>query len=241
MGYPTSKIAAISVADDVDEVLAAHVNNLYTEYRAMYDDAIRSRMMTKLDNQMGDPFSLNNGVLAISSAIIVQPPAGETWCIQAISASKIYTLQVYDGVSTFAIAESVPINEPVVGPFYITNSHYIRLLNTEAVAGAYSYQGFKVDDNAGNCITEVIAGITDSYGVSAIKPAEGEEWVITTLTNQAAWTDGEGEVTMVNTSALGTARGHVKLRLTYDLWLDSGQGCTGETAYLGYVLIPEPA
>lgn len=244
--YPDDVKTWEPVQDGVDDVLAEHINEAYDEIIAIENDLIPKtglQFLHKLENQMGT-FVGGTANLGVGATVAVRPSAGEHWCITNVQKAGEINLYLTDGANTSKISDTT-VNGGggfgvITNDIYINRDNWLVIEDASGNGQTVSWRGYMVDDGD-VAITQVVAGFTDPYGVASIRPAAGEEWIITVISHGINTgmivTDGVSTLFTLNTSNHPFFDNKQKIRLTNDLYISS---TSYATAWSGFVLVPEP-
>jgi len=129
---------------------------------------------------VADSQSIANG-----SALVIRPPAGETWLITAWGASGTARLEMYDGVIGIRLRD-LSINSAFTRKrlrLFVSNTVYARIVNASGGNAVLSYSGvvFKAAGEApgvGDAVGAIVTGVAGGAEVM-VQPPAGETWLIT--------------------------------------------------------------
>ena len=129
---------------------------------------------------VADSQSIANG-----SALVIRPPAGETWLITAWGASGMARLEMYDGANAVRLRD-LSISAAFTRKrlrLFVSNTVYARIVNASGGNAVLSYSGvvFKAAGEApgvGDAVGAIVTGVAAGAEVMVQPPAD-ETWLIT--------------------------------------------------------------
>ena len=159
---------------------------------------------------VGDTIYKFSGTITNTNSWTLQPPANETWVITTVvgggADSSVY---LYDGSAAYFLWDlPAAADQPTPCRIFINNAHYLRIYNGSGSDKTFAVVGQIIGDAGGfmEGILGVAIGATDPYGVDAVRPPAGEEWIITAL-NRDTWTMTDGSTATTDTP-LGVSQTH---------------------------------
>ena len=118
----------------------------------------------------------------------VVPPVGQAWHIKEVTSQHAFVTNAPDvevRIRNGAVADAIVSIDPTTSPnrklcsydLYITNTNWMRLVNTGAAGGNIGHLGYRVNVN-----TAICANVACGIGATIfIQPPVGETWVITDI------------------------------------------------------------